>query len=410
MSVRFAQEMLVAGGGIGGLAAALACVRAGWRARVFEGAAAFAEIGAGLQLGPNATRLLQGWGLGAALDAVAAFPDRLEIRSAASGRILGRLALGEQARARYGAPYATLHRADLHALLRAAVQSHGEAVIHLGTRVTRVEPQDDAVGVAAETAALPGGAPGLVRIEGDALVAADGLWSQVRTAVVPGGAAPRVTGHTAYRALLRQADLPADLRSAQVTVWLGARMHLVQYPVRGGEWLNVVLLVQSDAALPAGADPRDWSQFAPPGGAAAALAGACAPLRALHEAVADWRLWMLCDRPPVAGPGELARGRIALLGDAAHPMLPYLAQGAGMAIEDAAVLGNVLAMDAVDVPLRLRSYAQRRWQRVARVQAVARRNAAVFHAGGPVRWGRDIAMAVLGERLLDQPWLYGAEV
>ena len=187
-------------------------------------------------------------------------------------------------------------------------------------------------------------------------------------------------------------------------------MHLVQYPVRGGEWLNVVLLVQSDAALPAGADPRDWSQFAPPGGAAAALAGACAPLRALHEAVADWRLWMLCDRPPVAGPGELARGRIALLGDAAHPMLPYLAQGAGMAIEDAAVLGNVLAMDAVDVPLRLRSYAQRRWQRVARVQAVARRNAAVFHAGGPVRWGRDIAMAVLGERLLDQPWLYGAEV
>ncbi|KQM69065.1 FAD-dependent monooxygenase [Xylophilus sp. Leaf220] len=410
MSVRFSQEMLVAGGGIGGLAAALACVRAGWRARVFEGAEAFAEAGAGLQLGPNATRLLQAWGLGDALEAVSAFPDRLEIRSAASGRVLGRLVLGAQARTRYGAPYATLHRADLHALLLGAVRSQAEAVIHLGTRVTRVAPQSDTVCIGTERTGPDGARAASVQVEGDALVAADGLWSQVRSAVVPDDAAPRVTGHTAYRALLRQADLPANVRSSQVTVWLGPRMHLVQYPVRGGEWLNVVLLVQADTALPAVADPRDWSQHAPPGGPAAALAGACAPLRALQEAVADWRLWMLCDRPPVAGPSAMAQGRVALLGDAAHPMLPYLAQGAGMAIEDAAVLGDALAMDAVEVPLRLRSYAQRRWQRVARVQAVAQRNAGVFHASGPVRWGRDMAMAVLGERLLDQPWLYGAKV
>ncbi|MCS4511778.1 FAD-dependent monooxygenase [Xylophilus ampelinus] len=410
MSVRFSQEMLVVGGGIGGLAAAVACVRAGWRARVFEGADAFAEIGAGLQLGPNATRLLQGWGLGGALDAVAAFPDRLEIRSAASDRVLGRLALGETARARYGAPYATLHRADLHGLLLAEVRAHGEAVVHLGTRVARVELQADAVCIATEPLATGDARPSATQVGGDALVAADGLWSQVRAAVVPHDAAPRVTGHCAYRALLRQADLPVALRSTQLTVWLGPRLHLVRYPVRGGEWLNLVLLVQSDAAMPPAADPRDWSQFAPAAGPAAALAGACAPLRALQEAVADWRLWMLCDRPPVAGPSEMAQGRVALLGDASHPMLPYLAQGAGMAIEDAAVLGDALAMDAVDVPLRLRSYAQRRWQRVARVQAVARRNATVFHASGPVGWGRDMAMAVLGERLLDQPWLYGAEV
>ncbi|MFE8644557.1 FAD-dependent monooxygenase [Sphingomonas sp. NCPPB 2930] len=410
MSVPFSQEMLVAGGGIGGLATALACVRAGWRARVFEGAGAFAEVGAGLQLGPNATRLLQGWGLGGALEAAAAFPDRLELRGAASGRVLGRLALGAQARARYGAPYATLHRADLQAMLLAAVQAHGEAAIHLGTRVTGVRPQADAVRIDTEPPGLDGVPPATVQVEGDALVVADGLWSQLRAAVVPDDGAPRVTGHTAYRALLRQADLPAALRSDQVTVWLGPWMHLVQYPVRRGEWLNVVLLVQGDAALPPGADPRDWSLFAPSGGPAAALSGACAPLRSLHEAVADWRLWMLCDRPPVARPADVARGRVALLGDAAHPMLPYLAQGAGMAIEDAAVLGHMLAMDAVEVPQRLRSYAQRRWQRVARVQSVARRNAAVFHATGPVRWGRDMAMAVLGERLLDQPWLYGAEV
>ncbi|XAH21682.1 FAD-dependent monooxygenase [Xylophilus sp. GW821-FHT01B05] len=394
----YCQEMLIAGGGIGGLAAALACVRAGWRARIFESAAAFADVGAGLQLGPNATRILQGWDLGQPLSELAAFPDRLEVRSAASGRTLGRLALGADALRRYGAPYATLHRADLHGLLLAAVQAHGETVLHLGARIGAVTPRADAVALAVEREGHA------IEVEGDALLGADGLWSGVRAQWLPGDAPPRLTGHFAYRALLQQSALPAALRSAQVTVWLGPGLHAVQYPVRGGEWLNFVVLVEEPGQ--AGADPRGWDQAAPPGGPRAALQGACGPLHALYEAVPQWRRWQLCDRPPVAGPDTLAAGRIALIGDAAHPMLPYLAQGAGMAIEDAAEIGQALAMDAVDVPLRLRRYALRRWQRVARVQARSARNARVFHASGPLRWGRDAAMALLGERLLDMPWLY----
>ncbi|WP_198970683.1 FAD-dependent monooxygenase [Xylophilus sp. ASV27] len=396
--------MLIAGGGIGGLAAALACVRAGWRARVFESAPAFAEVGAGLQLGPNATRILHRWDLGPALAELAAFPERLEVRSAASGRTLGRLRLGADTWRRYGAPYATLHRADLHGLLHAAVQAQGETALHLGSRIGALRQRADVVALAVRRDEQPQA----TEVEGDALLGADGLWSGVRAQLLPGDPPPRVTGQFAYRALLRQPALPAALRSSQVTVWLGTGLHAVQYPVRGGEWLNFVVLVE-ESEPGAATDPRGWDLDAPPEGPRAALQGACAPLRALCEAVPHWRRWRLCDRPPVAAPETLAAGRVALIGDAAHPMLPYLAQGAGMAIEDAAEIGHVLAMDAVDVPLRLRRYALQRWQRVARVQARSTRNARVFHASGALRWGRDAAMAVLGERLLDMPWLYAGQ-
>ena len=398
------QQLLVAGGGIGGLAAALACARQGWQVRVFERAAAFSEVGAGVQLGPNVVRLLQAWGLGAALQAVAAFPERLRVRDAASGRLLATLDLAAM-RARYGAPYATIHRADLLGLLHQAVAPLADVALTLHRRVLGFE--DDGRRVLLRTAGRA--------IEGDALLGADGLWSGVHAQLL-GDGPPRLTGHLAYRALLPQAALPAALRSAEVTAWLGPRLHLVSYPVRAGEALNVVAFVHGPPpGGQQGATPdalADWDHATNAADLQAAMAGCAAPLQALVQAVPAWRLWVLADRPPLRAATEQARGRVALLGDAAHPMRPYLAQGAGMAIEDAEALGRALRQAdtaGIEVPTLLARYALERWQRNARVQARALRNGRIFHATGPVRWGRNLALRLLGERLLDMPWLYGPQ-
>lgn len=387
-------QILIAGGGIGGLAAALASARAGWQVRLYERASELGEVGAGIQLGPNVTRVLHDWALTPALQAVAAYPQRLQVRDAMTGAELGGLRLGATAQQRYGAPYATIHRADLHQLLHQALQGRDDVGIHLGQRLSGYAQTPDCVSVQTSEGAT---------IEGDALVGADGLWSQVRTQMLADGL-PRVTGHLAYRALLPQASLPEALRSQQVTVWLGPRLHAVQYPVRRGEWLNLVVIVEGQPTQ----DLQGWDHLASSTALRTSLGGACTPLQALVEAVPAWRLWALCDRAPMTGAHEQAQGRVALLGDAAHPMRPYLAQGAGMAIEDAAELGRVLAQrEAVqDVSLLLRRYALNRWQRNARVQARSIRNGKVFHLDGPLAWGRDLSLKLLGERLLDWPWLY----
>ena len=389
------RQLLIAGGGIGALAAALSSARAGWQVRLYEKAEVFSEVGAGLQLGPNATRILQGWGLGQALERLAAFPDKLLVRSAPSGRELASLSLGSRCQQRYGAPYATLHRADLHSMLLDSVRLRPEVKLHLNSPVTGYTDTPEGVQLA--------WADGY-SVEGDALIGADGLWSQVRLQTLEDHVA-QPTGHLAYRALVRQSDLPKSLRSQQVSVWLGPDMHLVSYPVRGGEWLNVVMFTQGQVPD----DHQDWDHAGLRDNVLTATAGHCAELTALVEAVPAWRLWALCDRPPVASAAQMACGRVALLGDAAHPMPPYLAQGAGMAIEDAAELGRCLAgvvKPVADVPLALRRYALNRWQRNARVQARAARNGQIFHATGPLRLGRDIALKLLGHRLLDMPWLY----
>ena len=402
------RNMLIAGGGIGGLAAALACSRAACRVRLLERTDAFGEVGAGIQLGPNVTRLLHGWDLSGALAEVAAFPSHLQVRDAASGREVGVLRLAASALQRYGAPYATLHRADLHALLLDEVRQQTTAELTLDCALAGFSQTPDLVSV--QLAAGP-------MLEADVLVGADGLWSSVRQGLL-GDGPPRVTGHFAYRALVPQAALPESLRSQHVTVWLGRDLHVVQYPVRGGEWLNVVGIVQEGvAASPAAkglarndsaGDPANWDQHTSAERLRAALKQACAPLQNLVNAIEPWRRWTLCDRPPLRGADQMASGRVALLGDAAHPMLPYLAQGAGMAIEDAAALGQVMADAAQPVNAALLAYAQQRWQRNARVQARALRNGRIFHARGLVRVGRDAALKILGERLLDIPWLYRA--
>ena len=389
------KPVLIAGAGLGGLSAAIACARAGRQPRVFEQAGGFDEAGAGIQLGPNATRVLQSWNLGPALAQVAAFPPRLLVRSAGSGDVLAQLQLGEAALERYGAPYATLHRADLHRLLLEGAEAAGAELI-LDTRIEFLRESADAVLI---------GKPGFAQeIEGDALVGADGLWSRVRQQLWA-DSAPVPTGHLAYRTLIAQVDLVPALRSDEVTVWLGPRLHVVTYPVHLGHWLNVVAIVHGAPA----ADPQAWDQCAAGSDLLQALGATCKALQELVRAAPTWRLWVLHERPPLQGAQAMSHGRVALLGDAAHPMRPYLAQGAGMAIEDAQELGNCLAPAgdrAADVPAALRRYALNRWERCARVQRQAQRNGRIFHATGPVQWGRDLSLRLLGERLLDQPWLY----
>ncbi|CAN5255026.1 FAD-dependent monooxygenase [soil metagenome] len=404
------RQVLIAGGGIGGLAAALSASRAGWDVRLYERAPAFSEVGAGVQLGPNVVKVLHGWGLQDALARVAAFPRCLQVRNAVSGRELGVLPLGERTLQMYGAPYATIHRADLHGVLLQAVQSCDKVRLNLDSPVAAYADSGQEVTLRIGAAdAAP-----LLEVEGDALIGADGLWSRVRQQML-NDAPPRVTGHLAYRAMLPQTSLPVRLRSQQITVWLGPKLHVVHYPVRGGEWLNVVVIRQGKVA----GDLQSWDHNANAGDLQDVILPTTTLLRDLIQAVSDggyrdgpsWRLWPLCDRAPMTSAHQQAKGRVALLGDAAHPMRPYLAQGAGMAIEDAAELGAALAQaldPAFDVPTLLQRYALNRWQRNARVQTRALRNGRIFHAQGPLRWARDASMKLLGEKLLDLPWLYGA--
>ena len=386
-----AQDILVAGGGIAGLAAAVGARAAGWEVRVFEKAEAFGEAGAGLQLGPNATRILDQWGLLDRPELRPFEPQRLSVRDAVDGRELGSLRLGAQARQRYGSPYLTLHRADLHSVLLDAAARAG-AHLHAGVTITSARVDGELA-----QADLAGG----TRVEADALAVADGVWSTLRGQLIGDGPAPP-SGHVAYRAMLPMAQLPALLRGPEVQAWLGPRMHLVRYPVRGGEALNVVAFIEGQAQA-------GWEQDAGDEALRAVARGACGELQALVEAVSQWRLWPVHDRPPLPSEAAMARGRAALLGDAAHPMRPYLAQGAGMALEDAAALQKVLAVcdgRVLDVPTCLSRYALDRWQRCARVQARSLRNGWIFHADGPLRLARNLSMRAGGEKLLDLPWLY----
>ena len=387
------HQTLIIGGGIGGLAAALACSRTGAQVALFERAAAITEVGAGIQLGPNVVKILHDWGLKDALAGVAAFPDHLQVRSAMTGSELGVLRLGAVTVQKYGAPYVTIHRADMHALLMSAVHKQSGVQLNLDSEVLSFAQHQAGVSLQVVDGR---------EVQGDVLVGADGGWSRVRQQLLNDGLL-HPTGHLAYRAMVPQSSLPERLRSQQITAWLGPKLHVVQYPVRGGAWLNVVAIVHGRTQ----GDPQNWDHSANAMELQRMMAATCAPLQGLIEAIEYWRLWALNIRPPMRGAHEHAQGRVALLGDAAHPMLPYLAQGAGMAIEDAHCLAQALSQGAGDVPTALKDYAERRWQRNARVQAGAIRNGQVFHATGPLRLGRDIAMKLLGERLLDLPWLYG---
>jgi salicylate hydroxylase len=387
------KQILVVGGGIGGLASAFALARHGAKVQLLERSDTFGEVGAGIQVGPNVVRILESWGLGDALRAVAAFPHALQVRNATNGAVLGELPLGQSMVQRYGAAYATIARSDMHGLLLKAVQGCDQVALQLSSEVSEVSQNAQCVQV--QTA--------FQKYAADALVGADGVWSQVRAQVIDDGP-PRVTGHLSFRAMVPQDDLPERLRTRMVTAWLGPDFHVVQYPVRRGELLNVVAVVHGQVY----GDHQNWDHSANVMELRSRLADTGSALQDLIQAIPAWRLWALSDRPPMQCAAEHARGRIALLGDAAHPMRPYLAQGAGMAIEDARQLAESLQAQPADVPAALAHYAQARWQRNARVQARAIRNGEIFHLRGPLQMGRDLSLKLLGQKLLDLPWLYQA--
>ncbi len=382
-----ASDILVTGGGIGGLAAALALSRQGADVRLIEQAPAFSEVGAGIQIGPNVTRILGDWGLETGLRRVASFPQALLARDARSGRALGQLPLGERAERVYGAPYACIHRADLHQLLLEAVQARA-VPLQLNQRLAEVSQQGHAVVVRTEQGQ---------QLTPALLVGADGLWSRSRQAVGLTDS-PRFSGHLAYRGLV---PLSVPASEPQVTVWMGPRLHVVHYPVQAGRALNVVAIVHGQ--LPP--NPQDWDHAAHAAHLLQALGPVCRPLQQTLESVPNWRLWALNDRPPLTSAAQMGQGAVALLGDAAHPMRPYLAQGAGMAIEDAQALAQCWSSGGT-VDQRVRRYAEQRWARNAQVQTRAIRNGRIFHAHGPLSWGRNLAMGVLGAKVMDVPWLY----
>ena len=391
------NSILIVGGGIGGLAAALACAQRGAQAHVIERAHAFSEVGAGIQMGPNVTRTLFSWGLEKALREVVFSPERLQVRDVQTGRSLGVLRLGQRSLTTYGAPYFTVHRADLHQVLLQQVLNEGAARLSLQAEVDLIREEVDQLtvqGRGLSTAILE-------TLQTEALVGADGLWSTTRQHITD-NASPRVTGLLAYRALVPMHSLPESLRTQDVMVWVGPKVHAVLYPVRRGEYLNLVVIVRGQAPE----SLEDWDHAGNKQELNGAMGFAHAELKNVLEAVEAWRLWPLCDRPPVRGPQDMAKGRIALLGDAAHPMRPFLAQGAGMAIEDADTLAACWAMSELPIEDRWRLYAQKRWARNAKVQQRSIRNGEIFHSEGMLRWGRDLAMKALGKTVMDVPWLY----
>ena len=393
-----ALPVAVVGGGIGGMATALALGQAGVNTHIYEQSARFEEAGAGIGLGPNAVRRLDAWGVGQALRESACMPQDLLVRNTEDARVLGCLPMADAFEARYGAPYLTIHRADLHDSLWQALRRQSTCDLTMNQRLREVLQTPAGVELHFENSELTQRA--------QALVGADGLHSQVRHSVC-GEQAPVASGHWAYRALLPMKDIPLAWRKLQMGIWLGSGLHVVHYPVRGGEWLNLVVLVEAtDTAATAG-----WDVSRTPAQIAAdlqwSMQSSCHALKELVAMVQQWRAWCLFDRPPVRSAAQLVAGKVVLLGDAAHPMLPYLAQGAGMALEDAAQLAAQWQHASLPVEQRLQGYAQARWQRVARVQQRARRNGKIFHAQGWLRLARNTAMALGGAKLMDMPWLYG---
>jgi len=433
------SEILIAGAGIGGLSAAIAlggrASNRNHRITIAEKSSKISEVGAGIQLGPNATQILIRWGLQAELNELAYEPNQLHVKSALSGVELASMRLGVKFREQYGAPYLTLHRADLHSLLYAHVIKNEIAEIALGHELEYFEETKEGVNVnfcdnseATQKISIDQNR----QISYDALIGADGVWSRVRhllnealtkTAPIQKSSSKLTTnvefsGDLAYRSLISQKSLPSPLRLDSVRVWLGPHMHLVQYPVKGGEWLNSVLFVDSRKIQNHGHYhlsksnllnwdvPLDQNQlrlfFQD------ILQKCCSELRDSILALGSWRAWPIMKSEPLITHLQMAQGSVALLGDAAHPMLPYLAQGAGMAIEDANALGIQYQMNPnLGANINLSNYSKSRWQRNAMVQKRALLNQKVFHADRALAVARNTSLKLLGEKLLNMPWLYG---
>jgi 3-hydroxybenzoate 6-monooxygenase len=355
------DPILIAGGGIGGLGTALALAHAGHAVRLFERAEAFRELGAGIQLGPNVFAMFDRLGVREAMVAQAAFPRALVMRCAVQGHEVARIPL-EGMPARYGNPYAVIHRGDMLEVLLAACRETPGITLETSRSVTGFSQDDTGVTLRLETGETACGA---------ALIGADGLWSRIRAQLL-GDGPPTVSGHIAYRAVLPMDQVPAGIPRDLVQLWAGPRLHLVHYPLRRGELMNLVAVFHSDHY------EEGWDQAGDPALLWRHFEGTRPEVRAMLEKIESWRFWVLCDREPKRG---WVQGRVALLGDAAHPMLQYLAQGANMALEDAVCLADQLSLHG-EIPAALAAYEAARVLRTGRVQITARLFGELYHAAG----------------------------
>jgi 2-polyprenyl-6-methoxyphenol hydroxylase-like FAD-dependent oxidoreductase len=381
---------LISGGGIGGLVTAYALARKGFPVRVFEQSPEFREVGAGIQLGPNIFRVLERIGLKDEVLADAHKPPAQEMRDALTGKLITHIPLGSEFTTIFKQPYAVTHRADIHGTFLKACQCSNLITLETSRRVDAYEDHGDHV-----SAILNNGE----RVEGRALIGCDGMWSKIRERVV-GDGKPRVSGHIAYRAVLKRKDVPEDLWRPDVVLWAGPRTHLVHYPLRRGELYNLVAVFHSDHYEEGwnteGSKELLWQHFK----------NQVPQVLRMLERIETWRMWVLCDREPVKNWSE---GRVTLLGDAAHPMLQYLAQGACMATEDAVILAEKAAAQPDDPAAAFKAYQQERYLRTARVQIMARVYGDFYHARGPTAELRD---QLLSGRTPKQAydgiaWLYG---
>jgi 2-polyprenyl-6-methoxyphenol hydroxylase-like FAD-dependent oxidoreductase len=396
--VAASRTIFVAGAGIGGLTAALALAGEGFRVVILEKAERLEEAGAGLQLSPNASRVLIDLGLKPRLAARAVIPDAVSIMSARLGREIARLPLGEEASSRAGAPYWVLHRADLQAALQAEVNDHPDIELRLGCQFEDLAPHTKGLTVVQRSGTRRQQEVAL------ALVGADGIWSAVRHHLFP-QAQPQFSGLIAWRGTLEATQLPREHASRRVQLWMGPNAHLVAYPISGARQINVVAVVPGSWNRPGWSAPGDVAEiktvFASSPWPSAA--------RMLISAVDEWKKWALFTVP---GGGEWTDGAVALLGDAAHAMLPFAAQGAGMAIEDAAVLAKCLGQSRQEggsaISVAMQRYARLRRPRVNRVQRSARQSGRIYHLTGPAAYARDLAIRAMGptRMLARQDWIY----
>jgi len=396
--VAASRTIFVAGAGIGGLTASLALAARGFRVVTLEKAERLEETGAGLQLSPNASHVLVGLGLKERLGSRAVVPEAISIMSARAGREIARLPLGERASAAAGAPYWVVHRADLQTALAAAVNNHPDIELRLGCQFEDVASHANGLTVVHRRGNLREQDLAL------ALIGADGIWSSVRHHLFP-GVQPQFSGLIAWRGTLDSTQLPREYTAPRVQLWMGSGAHLVAYPISGARQINVVAIVPGTWNRPGWSAPGDGQELKRvfdasrwPG-----------PARMMLGAVDIWRKWALFTVPES---GEWTSGAIALLGDAAHAMLPFAAQGAGMAIEDAAVLAKALGdappETAAEVATALKRYARARRSRVARVQRTARNQGQIYHYTGPLALARDLAIRAIGPQrmLARQDWIY----
>jgi salicylate hydroxylase len=385
--------LLIAGGGIGGLSAALGLARAGFACLVLEKAPQLGEIGAGIQLGPNAFHCFDALGVGDTARAMAIYVDRLRLMDALTAEEICHIDLGEAFRARFRNPYAVIHRGDLHGVLLKACRDHPLVTLRTSAEVTRYEQAGGVV-----TAILPDGE----RVQGRALIGADGLWSNVRRQLV-GDGRPRVSGHTTYRSVIPTEQMPEDLRWNAATLWAGPKCHIVHYPLQGWKTFNLVVTYHNDAPEPVAGKPvSDAEVFA-------GFHHVHPTAQSIIRHGRDWKLWVLCDRDPVEG---WVDGHVALLGDAAHPMLQYMAQGACMAMEDAVRLAAEMAAHQGEVAPALAAYNAARALRTARVQLTSRAvGDHIYHPAGAHAALRNQVMRAKSQAEWRETlaWLYGAE-